>query len=202
MGYVTEVFTAYTTESITAEDKALPLSQAATADLLSLLIDTNDYTYLSLVNDTGLETVKVTNDYGTLVLARGQGGTSAQSHPTGTCVKAVSPTVVAAIKDLVCNYTCCEDEDCPCNAVAVAGVVAPDGIVGHVWKGAAVFSGDLPIVSTASGLPAWMEAEAQGNMLLLSGTPDTSGEVTFSVAASNCNGTKVATQTVTVTVNE
>ena len=43
---------------------------------------------------------------------------------------------------------------------------------------------------------------AEGSVLQLSGTPDKTGEFTFSVAASNCNGTVVTTAPVILQVDE
>lgn len=194
----TEFFSAYTTAAMSADDKALPVCDAARADLLGLL-ESGDYTYLSITDDAHFETVKVVNDHGTLVLERGLEGTDAVAHPDGACVKSVSPTVIAAIKDLVCNYQCC-DGPCECTPVAFSGANLPGGAVGQSWHGAVIFTGDAPVHCGVSQLPAWMSAQVVGGTILLDGTPTQAGEWTISCAATNCGGTQVDSYAATVQI--
>lgn len=107
MSYTNDYFSAYLIERLSADSVYLPVCDAARADLLHFIPDGN-YTYASLVNDTTMESIIIRNDHGTLLLERGREGTAAISHPPGTCVRTVSPTVIAAIKDLICNWKCCE----------------------------------------------------------------------------------------------
>ncbi len=107
---------------------------------------------------------------------------------------------MAVIKDLICNYSCCEDADCPCIAVTYTASSIPTGNVGKEWQGSVIFSGDLPMVAAIASAPEWMKVVQQNNALVLTGTPDAEGTFPFSVAATNCNGTKLATQALSVTV--
>lgn len=193
-----EFFSAYTTEALPADSRYLPVCASAEADLLALLGD-GGYAYLSIVDDASFETVKVTSDHGTLLIDRGCEGTQAVKHPSGACVKSVSPTVVAAIKDLICNYSCCEG-DCPCTPVAVAGVSNPLGKAGQPWTGVVVFTGTAPVHCGVSGVPPWMSAKVVGSTVVLEGTPLAAGEWTVSCAASNC-GQDVATCAATVKIS-
>lgn len=198
---VNEYFSAYTTEKMAADDVYLPLCDSAKADLLKLLEDNDDHMWLSLVDESRMETVRAINDHGTLILERGMEGTAAVAHPLGTCVRAVSPTIVALVKDLVCNYSCCEG-GCPCTPASYAGSVIPEAIVGVKWEGSVVFSGDQPMQLAVNGGPAWLSVKAVGSVIMLSGVPNRSGEYYFSAAASNCGGTVVASEVLRLVVRE
>lgn len=192
-------FAARLCDRLEASEVHLPLSKAATADLLTVLPNEDDYVFLSLRGDVEYEVVKVRNESGTLLLERGMEGTNAVLHHHGTCVSTVSPLVVAVIKDMICNYECCEG-DCPCEGVVAGGWTIPDAYVDKPWEGGIVFAGDLPMTMGISNAPSWMKAKSVNNVLELSGTPHIAGTFTFSVAATNCNGKYVASQTLTVTV--
>lgn len=200
MGLKHLFFAARLCDRLEASEVHLPLSNAATADLLAHLPEDDDYAFLSLKGDVEYEVVKVRNEGGTLLIERGMEGTTAALHHHGTCVSTVSPLTVAVIKDMICNYECCEGE-CPCDGAAVAGWTIPDAYVDKTWEGAVVFSGDLPMTLGAANVPSWMKVEAVNNTLKLSGTPHIAGTFTFSVAATNCNGKYVASQTLTVNVS-
>lgn len=199
MGLKHLFFTARLCDRLEASEVHLPLSKAATADLLNHLPEADDYAFLSLKGDVEYEVVKVRNEGGTLLIERGLEGTTAVLHHHGTCVVTVSPLVVAVIKDMICNYECCEG-DCPCEGVAGAAWSIPDAYVDKAWEGSVVFSGDLPMTLGVANAPSWMKVEAVNNMLVLSGTPHIAGTFTFSVAATNCNGKYVATETLMVNV--
>lgn len=192
--YVTEIFSAGTTNVMEADAVTIPLGAEATADLLKLLSDEDDYTYAAIASDATYETVKLTNVSNTLVVERGIEGTTAVKHPCGSVVCLVSPTTVAAIKALICEYDCCADEDCPCEGVAFAGSYLPPITVGEEWSGAVIVTGKAPVQFAIKDQPAWMNAVSEGNTLKLSGTP-TSATGKFAVAATNCNGTQVVVET-------
>ena len=196
----TEYFSAFLSERLEATDVYLPLSRPAEADLVSLLPGKDDYIFLTLKGDVHMETVKARNENGTLIIERGVEGTEAVLHHYGTCVVSVSPTVVAVMKDLICNYSCCEDGDCPCVGVAYAGAVLPEAHVGKVWEGSVVFAGDAPIKMGIDNAPDWMNVSQQGGLMRLYGTPAVSGTVPISVSATNCNGTQIATKALELTV--
>lgn len=107
MLYANDYFTAHLMQRLDADSVYIPVCDEARADLLHFIPD-GSYTYASLVNDTAMESVIIRNDHGTLLLERGREGTAAISHPPGTCVRTVSPTIIAAIKDMICNWKCCE----------------------------------------------------------------------------------------------
>lgn len=107
MSYTNDYFAANLTQRLDSSGIYLPITDDARADLIHFIPD-GSYTYASLVNDTAMETVIIRNDHGTLLLERGWDGTTALNHPPGTCLRTVSPTIIAAIKDLICNWKCCE----------------------------------------------------------------------------------------------
>lgn len=195
-----EYFSASLITKIEATDVYLPLSMSAEADLKALLETPDAYVYLTLKDDLYLETVKVKNVQGTLMMERGVEGTVATSHPYGTCVAAVSPTIVALIKDLICNYECCEGP-CPVEPVALAGYATPtEGNVGVEWTGAVIFSGTAPMTIVVNSAPSWMEAVQIGSTIKLRGVPDKTGTTVMTVAATNGNGTNVVSTALEVVI--
>lgn len=201
MSFVSEYFDASTTAKMTADAVNLPLSDSAMADLLGLLTDTDDYTYLALKSEQTYEVVKAHKVGSMVVLDRAQEGTRAVLHPMGTCVAAVSPLTLAVMKDLLCNYECCQG-DCVCEPVSLAGIY---GLSNDVWAGnpleiAVVFSGDLPMTVGVNNVPEWLGVTQENRVIKLTGTvpwpssPNRFDEafVNFTVAAANCNGTAVA----------
>lgn len=194
-----EYFSAYTSAVMQAGDNYLPLCASAESDLVKLLGE-DGYTYLSILDDTNMEAVKVTNDHGTLVVERGLEGTKAVTHPSGSCVKSVSPVVLAAVKDLICNYDCCSG-DCVCVPVSKHFLDIPQGKVGQAWTGAVVFDGAPPVTCGVGDVPAWLSAKSMGSAIILSGTPTKAGEYIISFAATNCNGTAVHTGTAKIIIS-
>lgn len=179
------------------------LSASAYNDLKTLLAEEEDaYTFASIRSEDTFETVKLTLSADTVVMERGYEGTAAVMHPCGSLVCLVSPTTVAAIKALICEYDCCKDGDCECDAAAYAGAVLPAATVNKAWSGGVLFTGKLPMTFGVNGQPEWMEVSSEGSVLSLEGTPTSTGTYIFSVAAANCNGTAVATQTLVLTVDE
>ena len=201
MAFVSEYFDASTTAKMTANAVNLPISDGAMADLLGLLTNTEDYTFLALKSEQTYEVVKAYKRGSLIVLDRAQEGTDAVLHPMGTCVAAVSPLTLAVMKEIACNYECC-DGDCQCTPVTVAGTNIPAATKGTAWEGAVLFNGDTPITAGVNGAPAWVAVTQQGGMVKLSGTPNKAGTFNFSVAAANCAGTSVASTTVSVVVTE
>ncbi len=201
MAFVSEYFDASTTTKLAADAVHLPLSDSAMADLLGLLTNTEDFTYLALKSEQTYEVVKAHKVGSMIVLDRAQEGTSAVLHPMGTCVATVSPLSLAVMKEIACNYNCC-DGDCPCTQVTVAGQVIPAAIKGTAWEGAVLFNGDAPITIGVNDAPAWVTATVQNGVAKLSGTPTKAGTFTFSVSAANCGGTKSVSTVVAITVTE
>lgn len=201
MSLVTEFFTASLADRLGPDGAALPLSDAARADLFRLLADKDAHTYLTIRSDAVIETVRAHVKGGVIVLDRGLEGTEPVTHHVGACVSSVSPTVIAAIKDLVCNHQCCDD-GCPTIAVARANTILPNGVVGVAYEGIVSFSGTWPINISVSGAADWMRIERQGTSLHITGTPPDPGTFSFSVAASNGNGANLLSDTLAVTVKE
>lgn len=184
-----DYFSAFTCSAIEATDVELPLPSAAKADLLNMLSKPDDYIYLTIRGDVHLETVCVKNNAGYLVMDRGLEGTQAVKHHTGSCVSSVSPTVIATIKDLICNWSCCKDGPCPCTDVTLKGVnVVSEGQVGRGYKAVLTFGGTVPMVISLSGLPSWATAFQTNNTVTVTGVPDKAGETKTHIAASNCSG--------------
>ena len=101
MAFVTDIYQAFLSEVLDASSVYLPLAPSPYADLLNILSDKDSYTYLTIKDDTHMETVKAHADGGYIIIERGQAGTEAVKFPVGACVTTVSPTIVAVIKDLV-----------------------------------------------------------------------------------------------------
>ena len=200
MGMKVEQFGARLNDRLDAGDNHLPMAYDATADLLSLLSEEDDYIYLSINDEVSYEVVKCRNEGGTLLIERGMEGTTDRLHGFGACVSAVSPLHIAVMKDLVCNYNCCEDGDCECTPVAFNMSFLPYAKQGDEWEGMATFSGNLPMTIGVNGAPDWMNVEVEGNTIRMYGTPAAAGTVSFSVAATNCNGTNVASHVISFNV--
>lgn len=195
-----DYFSAYLTEKIAANETHLPLCDAARADLVNILGD-DGYTFLTIKDDVNIETVKVRNDHGVLLLERrGLEGTKAVAHPENSCVLSVQPTVMAAVKDLICNYDCCAD-DCPCDPVTTAFYSEKPATakVGAQWAYAVSFNGTPPLQCGVSAVPSGITAKSTGNTIVFSGTPAKAGTYSIAVSATNCAG-KVFTEIFTLTV--
>lgn len=201
MPYKNEYFSAMLNEKLEKDAVYLPVNEAVKADLVALLKEEDDYIYLAIRSDTTYETVKVRNEAGTLLIERGVEGTTAVLHPYGSCIISVSPTVIAAIKDLVCNHNCCE-EDCPVTPVQYLAQTVPPAVVSHSWSGAIIFSGTEPVTMGTTNLPKWITATQQGTTLLLEGTPSAASTYSFTVAAANGNGKNIASTPVTLAVTQ
>ena len=200
MGMKVEQFGARLNDRLEAGENHIPLAYAPTADLLSLLSEADDYIYLSINDETSYEVVRCRNEGGTLLIERGVEGTSDGLHGFGACVSAVSPLHIAVMKDIACNYNCCEDGDCECAPVAFNMAFLPYAVQGVEWEGMASFSGNLPMTIGVNGAPEWMGVEVEGNTIRMYGTPAAAGSISFSVAATNCNGTNVASHVISLTV--
>jgi len=90
-------------------DTTLPLS-GADAGSLSTLLGLDGHAWLTIFDPTGSEVVKATAWVGQILVERGQGGSTARTFPTGSCVDA--RVTYAGVKDLLCNYDCCKKGDC------------------------------------------------------------------------------------------
>lgn len=200
MPFVTSTFFACCRATVETDAVTLPLSDEKLAEISKLLEAEDAYTFAAIRSESTYETVKLYLSAGSLVMDRAQEGTTAVKHPCGAFVCLPSPTTVAAIKALICEYDCCEDHDCECQAVTFSGSFLPKATLNTEWEGAVVFTGEQPMVFGLDNQPHWMSATTQGNVIKLSGTPDSRGMYSFSVAASNCNGTKVATRVLSLTV--
>lgn len=200
MSYVTEIFSAGLTQALEADAVTLPLTSGALADLTKLLEEDGAYTYASVKSDSTFETVKLYLSSGTLVMDRAQEGTDAVKHPCGSLVCLVSPTIIAAMKSIICEYDCCEG-DCPCTGVTFAGAFLPVGTVNSEWEGCVLFTGSMPMSFGVTNQPSWLTVKAEGGTVRLSGTPNAAGKVSLAVAASNCSGTAVALWQGEITIN-
>lgn len=201
MSLKSETFEAMTTTAVSADDTYLPLSTPAESDLKALLSDEDAYIFLAIAGCSTYEVVKLTLTADTLTMTRGQGGTCAVAHECGARVFAPSPLLIATVKDLICNYNCCEDACCETEAVKIAGTVVPSATQGKQWDGYVVFTGSGTVNAGVNNIPAWMSVAYENKTLHLSGIPDVAGTFTISVAGTNCNGENVVTDSITVTVD-
>lgn len=200
MNMTTEFFSAFLTAPLEESGKYITLTKEAAADLASILKSNGSYIYLTLRDDANIETVRAHLEQGFLMVDRGLSGTEAVKHPIGTCVSSVSPTVIAVIKDLICNYDCCEDGDCPKNPADFLNIYTPSGSTGTAYHGTIEFTGTDPVQVTVAGAPDWLTVTRTGNTLSLTGTPTSAGDVTFSIALTNLNGTKTSVKTITFSI--
>ena len=203
MPFVTEDFQAYLSNPLEAGEIYLPLSHPPYADLLAMLSsNAGNYTFLTIKDDTHLETVKARAEGGYILLERGQAGTVAVKFGYGACVTTVSPTIVAVIKDLFCNYSCCNGGTCDCTGVSLAAYDLPDANVGVAWAGFITLSGTVPIEAAVKNAPAWMTITQERNVITLTGTPTTAGAVSLLVEANNCNATARISEVLQLVINE
>ena len=201
MAFVTEDFQAFLSSPLEASEVYLPLGSSAYADLLRLLSENGSYTYLTIKDDTHMETVKAYAQGGYILLDRAQEGTVAVKFSYGACVTTISPTIVAVIKDLFCNYSCCGGGTCDCTSVTLAASDLPDGNVGVAWNGTITLGGTVPIDASVVA-PSWMTVVQERNVLRLSGTPTTAGSFTIQVNATNCNATSRLTEALQLVINQ
>lgn len=188
-------FTASLSARLDKADRQLPLS-LSDENRLKAAVPDGDHTYLVIRDPLGAEIVMVENACGTLLVTRGQDGTEARNFPRGSCIRyEMTP---AMVKDLICTYDCCDGE-CPCEAVAAAGITLPSVASGYPWNGSAVFTGDTPMTIAVQGAPSWVQVEVGPNFVSFSGVASGSGSFTIAVAAANCDG-QVAVQSGTLTV--
>lgn len=203
MPFVTETFQAYLNNPLAADEVYLPLGSSAYADLLALLSSgAGNYTFLTIKDDTHLETVKARAEGGYILLERGQGGTTAVKFGYGACVTTVSPTIVAVIKDLFCNYSCCDGGTCDCTNVYLVDAKLSDGNVGVEWTGIITLGGTVPIEAAVKNAPAWMTIVQERNVLTLTGTPTEAGSLSLLVEATNCNATAKISEVLQLVINE
>ena len=194
-------FNTHLADILDGESRIIPLCQQDIKRLSEVLTEEDDYVYLSISDGWSYEVVKARVQAGVVLAERAVEGTRADRHGFGACVKSVSPLVIAQIKDLICNYNCCEEQECPCQPIAVYYQPLPEATEKLPWRGEVVFTGDTPMTLIANNTPAWMQVERMGSTLILSGTPPEAGSYEFSVGGTNCNGTNVVTQNITLAVN-
>lgn len=167
-----------------ADDKHLTLTDRDNARLLAHIPE-GDETFLTIQDNLYSEWVKATNQCGTIVLERAVGGSEARKFPKGSCV--FFETSVPVIQWLICNHDCCKG-DCEMTPVGFVKATLPTAMVGQPWEGRLQFSGSLPINFDITGMPAWMGASYEGDLVRLNGTPDAATVHTVSVAATNAQG--------------
>lgn len=187
-----DYFAAYTTGRIEATDNYIPLSDAAIADLARLLKDPDSYVYLTIRTELTLETVKASLSANVVVIERGLAGTQRQVHMAGATVCTVSPTMMAVMKDLICNYDCCADGNCQCIPPTLLGTVVNGGKLGQQYLLRMTVGGSQPCtMATPDGLPDWASAVYENGTIVVRGMPTAAGSFPVAFAVTNCNGTQV-----------
>ena len=91
-------------------DTSLPLV-AGDAALLASSLGQTHHAWLTVYDPTGSEVVRATAWGGQILVERGQDGSTPRTFPPGSCVDA--RVTYAGVKDLMCNYSCCDTGDCP-----------------------------------------------------------------------------------------
>lgn len=186
MSLVSEAFEAMTTMKLGADDTFLPLVTTAETDLKALLNDPDSYIYLGIAGCNSYEVVKAKLSSGNVSISRGEGGTTPVCHALGARVFAPSPLLVATMKDLICNYDCCEQGEV--EPVKIVGRVIPLAELGEEWNGYVMFSGTPQITAAVDNAPSWMNGVFENNTIHLSGIPDGLGTFQVNVAGTNGNG--------------
>ena len=192
MSFTTDIFQAYTSNSMEASDVYLPLSSEAATDLARILAEDGSYTYLTLKDNVNYETVKAYAQNGYIILCRGLGGTTATKHPYGTCVTGVSPTIAQVIKDLLC----CSNSD---EAELTIKASLAGGTKGEAYTGWIYCTGTPTLTITVTGVPSWGTVTKKDNMVMITGTPTASGTSTVICKVTNSEGS--LTKNLTLTVN-
>ena len=173
-------------DAMLADDTYFPLTQRDNARLLEMIPD-GDEMFLTIRDNLYSEWVRAENQCGTIVVHRGVDDSQPRKFPRGSCV--FFETSLPVIKWLICNYNCCEGEDCDCVGVTLERESLPTGIVNMPWEGRILFDGSFPIHFSIDGMPSWMKAEYEEHIVRLSGTPTGTGTFTVSISATNCAGT-------------
>lgn len=198
--FVTEPFVAYLAKTLEASDVYLPLASSAHADLVKLLKD-GDYTYLTIQDDTNIESVKVYSEGGVLLLDRAQCSTDAHKFSYGAQVCTVAPTHLCAIRSFVEELTAtCYNPDAMGTNLSIVSRDMPAATVGTSYRGQIIMGGRLPIIVSVTGAPTWMTVTHYANMIELTGTPTLAGSHTITVKANNTFGESIS-NSYTLTVN-
>ena len=200
MAYVTEPFQAFLSKPLDASDVYLPLSSAAYADLLSLLQKKGSYTFLTIRDDTHIETVKAHAEGGYILLERGMAGTQAVKLTYGACVTTVSSTVLAVIQDYA-NTVLLLNPDAMRTQLGVAICSFPNGSTNTPYEGYIVFSGTIPMQIDIDGLPAWANTQVSENMVTISGTPISHETVNLKFTVTNADSDQALDQNCTFTIS-
>jgi hypothetical protein len=140
-----------------------------------------DHTFLRLAMGREFEIVAVSATAGQLELVRGQEGTKARKWPKGAMVDWIW-TQTSICQMIACGGCAgapgmpvgpkvCGDDDC-CTKV---GYVPPPQIVvpqaGKRWELVVQLQGSPDFSFGEADLPAWIDAQIIGDVLLLAGTP-------------------------------
>lgn len=194
MPYTPASFVAFLNAPLEASDVYLPLAASPYADLLkTLTADKCLYTYLTISDDTHMETVKAWAEGGVIMLDRGIAPTEPYKFGYGACVRAVSPTIYAAFtsadewwaKQILCKQRYAYNPDAMLSPLGIALENLPDGEVGEPYGGYIIFNGALPIEFDIKGVPDWLAIDVADNMVEISGTPLETQVVVFTITATN-----------------
>lgn len=191
-------YSAMLNRSLEKNDMLLPINEEDLARLASIL-EGGESTLLFLWDGMYGEEIEVKEECGNVMISRrGLSGTEARKFPRGTTL--CFHVTLSVVKDLVCNYDCCQDEDCPCEQVSEAGMLLPPGRTGVMWQGVAIFDGNTPIKISTEILPTWMTVSYSTRTAILSGTPSAAGSYQVKIAATNCGGRFSTVQSGTVVI--
>lgn len=172
----------YLVQKLLPTDTDLPLTKNDLGALISKM-EEGSYTYLTISDSRYYEVVRARLSCGSIILDRGQEGTTPRTFPCNALV--AFEMVPAVVRYMICNESC---HDCDCEPVKFAGSVLPQIKEGVAWEGSVVFAGSTPMTLGITNAPKWMKVTAGINYLKLSGVPTSSAKVNISVGASNCGG--------------
>lgn len=165
-----------------AADDVTPRLRFDLAARLCAALANGSHTYLALWCPGAFEIVRARCEQGTIVLDRGQDGTSAQPFPVGACLE--WRMLGAAVTDLAGQVMACP---LPCTPATIgAGAVAPSGVVGIPYEHRIVISGTPPFSLGQVVIPAWMIVTLDAGEVRLSGTPDAAGTYVVQIPMYSC----------------
>jgi hypothetical protein len=166
---------------ISAEDVTPPIRFDKAARICST-IGGGNHVYMTLECPGSYEIVKVSCQFGVVVMERGQDGTAAQPFPKGACL--TYAWVGAAIGDMVDQALACPRPCVP--ATIKSGGMPGKGVVGVPYEHRVVISGTAPFALGEMSIPQWLIVELDAGELRFSGVPDAPGVYNVQIPLNSC----------------
>lgn len=164
-----------------AED-VTPAIRFDKAARLCATIAPGNHTYLVLEAPGGFEIVRVSCQFGVVVMERGQDGTAPQPFPVGACL--YWKLTGGAAADIADQVMSCPK---PCVVASIkSGGNLPAGTTGVPYEHRVVISGTPPFSLGQMLIPGWMVVELDAGEIRLSGVPDAPGLYNVQIPLNSC----------------